>query len=132
MAEPNHIPEDVREAVEGVRPGADIRLLAFSDLTPEGSFGEQFLALAGDHLLIFSSDGESPRLLRDLPFADVSKVEIETLVGGAALTRNFTRRRSAPCYGGLTVYAKDAMNGLDLANRILDPAALTQPRARQE
>jgi len=93
MAEPNHIPEDVREAVEGVRPGADIRLLAFSDLTPEGSFGEQFLALAGDHLLIFSSDGESPRLLKDLPFADVSKVEIETLVGGAALRAVVDGRR---------------------------------------
>jgi 5-methyltetrahydrofolate--homocysteine methyltransferase len=44
-------------------------------------------------------------------------------VGGAALTRSFTRRRIAPRYGGLTVYAKDAMDGLDLANRILDPAA---------
>ncbi|MHC4162491.1 MAG: methionine synthase [Planctomycetota bacterium] len=45
------------------------------------------------------------------------------LVGGAALTRSFTRRRIAPRYGGLTVYAKDAMDGLVLANRILDPAA---------
>jgi 5-methyltetrahydrofolate--homocysteine methyltransferase len=45
------------------------------------------------------------------------------LVGGAALTRSFTRRRIAPRYSGLTVYAKDAMDGLDLANRILDPAA---------
>ena len=93
MAELNPIPEDVRQAVEGVRPGADIRLLAFSDLTPDGSFGEQFLALAGDRLLIFSSDGESPRLLKDLPFADVSKVEIETLVGGAALRAVVDGRR---------------------------------------
>ncbi|MHC4548360.1 MAG: methionine synthase [Planctomycetota bacterium] len=45
------------------------------------------------------------------------------LVGGAALTRSFTRKRIAPRYGGLTVYAKDAMDGLDLAHRILDPAA---------
>jgi len=45
------------------------------------------------------------------------------LVGGAALTRSFTRKRIAPKYQGLTVYAKDAMQGLDLANRILDPAA---------
>jgi len=43
------------------------------------------------------------------------------LVGGAALTRNFTRKRIAPKYGGMAVYAKDAMNGLDLANRIMDP-----------
>ena len=93
MAELNPIPEDVRQAVEGVRPGADIRLLAFSDLTPDGSFGEQFLALAGDRLLIFSSDGEGPKLLKDLPFADVSRVEIETLVGGAALRAVVEGRR---------------------------------------
>jgi 5-methyltetrahydrofolate--homocysteine methyltransferase len=43
------------------------------------------------------------------------------LVGGAALTRSFTRKRIAPQYKGLTVYAKDAMDGLDLANRLLDP-----------
>jgi ATP-binding cassette subfamily B protein len=85
MAPSNHIPEDVRQAVGGVRPGADIRLVAFSDLAPDGSFGEQFLALADDRLLVFSSDGGSPALLKDLPLADVSKVEIETLVGGAAL-----------------------------------------------
>jgi 5-methyltetrahydrofolate--homocysteine methyltransferase len=52
------------------------------------------------------------------------------LVGGAALTRSFTRRRIAPRYGGLTVYAKDAMDGLDLANRILDPAA--RPELEEE
>ncbi len=43
------------------------------------------------------------------------------LVGGAALTRGFTRRRIAPRYKGLTLYAKDAMDGLDLANRLRDP-----------
>jgi len=42
------------------------------------------------------------------------------LVGGAALTRSFTLRRIAPRYRGLCAYAKDAMDGLDLANRIRD------------
>src|SRR6185503_2540570 len=41
------------------------------------------------------------------------------LVGGAALTRNFTLKRIAPAYRGLCAYARDAMDGLDLANRIL-------------
>jgi 5-methyltetrahydrofolate--homocysteine methyltransferase len=45
------------------------------------------------------------------------------LVGGAALTRAFTRRRIAPRYKGMTLYAKDAMEGLDLANRLRDPEA---------
>ena len=93
MAESNHIPEDVGEAVQGVRPGAEIRVVAFSDLGPDGNFGEQFLALADDRLLVFSSDSEGPQLLKDLPFSDVSKVEIETLVGGAALRAVVNGRR---------------------------------------
>ena len=41
------------------------------------------------------------------------------LVGGAALSQKFTDQRIAPAYGGLTVYAVDAMRGLALADRIL-------------
>jgi ATP-binding cassette subfamily B protein len=93
MAESNHIPEDVRQAVDGVLPGADIRLLAFSDLAPDGTFGEQFLALAGDRLLIFSSDGETPELVKEVPFSDVKSTEIETLVGGAVLRAVVQGRR---------------------------------------
>jgi 5-methyltetrahydrofolate--homocysteine methyltransferase len=39
-------------------------------------------------------------------------------VGGAALTKKFTATRIAPEHGGLTLYAKDAMEGLDLANQL--------------
>ncbi|HVP39270.1 MAG TPA: vitamin B12 dependent-methionine synthase activation domain-containing protein, partial [Candidatus Saccharimonadales bacterium] len=48
-------------------------------------------------------------------------VTVPLLVGGAALTRKFTDTRIQPEYGALTAYAKDAMQGLALANRILDP-----------
>ena len=41
------------------------------------------------------------------------------LVGGAALSQKFTDHRIAPAYGGLVVYAEDAMRGLALADRIL-------------
>jgi 5-methyltetrahydrofolate--homocysteine methyltransferase len=41
------------------------------------------------------------------------------LVGGAALSQKFTDQRISPAYGGLTVYAEDAMRGLALADRIL-------------
>jgi len=43
------------------------------------------------------------------------------LVGGAALTRSFSRRRIAPAYDGPVVYAPDAMSGLELAIRLMDP-----------
>lgn len=47
-------------------------------------------------------------------------VDVPLLVGGAALTRRFTDERIRPAYGGLAVYAKDAMEGLDLAKRLMD------------
>ncbi|HEX7056454.1 MAG TPA: methionine synthase [Bacilli bacterium] len=48
-------------------------------------------------------------------------VEVPLLVGGAALTSKFTRTRIAPEYDGVVLYAKDAMSGLDLANKLSDP-----------
>ncbi len=44
------------------------------------------------------------------------------LVGGAALSEKFTRTRIAPAYGEAVCYAKDAMTGLSLMNRLMDPA----------
>ncbi|MCL5742864.1 MAG: methionine synthase, partial [Acidobacteria bacterium] len=44
------------------------------------------------------------------------------LVGGAALSAAFTRHRIAPSYGEAVCYAKDAMTGLSLMNRLMDPA----------
>ncbi|MCC6764708.1 MAG: methionine synthase [Deltaproteobacteria bacterium] len=52
------------------------------------------------------------------------------LVGGAALTNKFTRTRIAPEYEGLVVYAKDAMNGLDLANQLQDEGKRADLSAR--
>ncbi|MBQ4898223.1 methionine synthase [Paenibacillus sp. Marseille-P2973] len=48
-------------------------------------------------------------------------IEVPIMVGGAALTRKFTRTRIRPEYNGLVLYAKDAMDGLDLANKLMDP-----------
>lgn len=48
-------------------------------------------------------------------------VDIPIMVGGAALTRKFTRTRIRPEYNGMVVYAKDAMDGLDIANKLMNP-----------
>ena len=56
------------------------------------------------------------------------------LVGGAALSRNFTYNRIAPRYDGITLYARDAMHGLELANRLRnedDRATLLEEVARE-
>ncbi|MEI7024336.1 methionine synthase [Paenibacillus sp. y28] len=50
-----------------------------------------------------------------------SGIDVPIMVGGAALTRKFTRTRIAPEYDGIVLYAKDAMDGLDLANKLSNP-----------
>lgn len=51
---------------------------------------------------------------------DLQQAGISTpiLVGGAALSRKFTDLKIAPEYEGPVLYAKDAMDGLSLANRM--------------
>ena len=58
-----------------------------------------------------------------------SGVDCPVLVGGAALTNRFTRLRIAPGYKGLVGYARDAMTGLRLANRLCDDAEREKLRA---
>ena len=62
---------------------------------------------------------------------DLAAVGVDTplLVGGAALTRRFTHQRIAPAYGGFCTYAKDAMHGLELVDRILDKSKRPQLEA---
>ena len=48
-------------------------------------------------------------------------IDIPIMVGGAALTRKFTKTRINPEYNGMVLYSKDAMDGLDTANKIMDP-----------
>src|SRR5690606_22661948 len=45
-------------------------------------------------------------------------IEQPILVAGAALSRQFTETKIAPEYEELVLYAKDAMEGLALANRL--------------
>ena len=63
-------------------------------------------------------------------------IDIPLFVGGAALTRKFTATRIAPEYPGATLYAKDAMDGLDLANRLFSATSrdtlLAEISAQQE
>jgi len=57
-------------------------------------------------------------------------IDLPLLVGGAALTRRFTHRKIAPAYGSLCTYAKDAMSGLKLVERLMDAAERPIPERR--
>lgn len=63
-------------------------------------------------------------------------INVPVLVGGAALTKRFTETKIAPEYDGPVIYAKDAMQGLEYANRLMDPkereALLQEIRESQE
>ncbi|MDQ0189333.1 methionine synthase [Alicyclobacillus cycloheptanicus] len=48
-------------------------------------------------------------------------IDLPLLVGGAALTKRFTLTKIAAEYAGPVLYAKDAMDGLDIANRLVSP-----------
>jgi 5-methyltetrahydrofolate--homocysteine methyltransferase len=50
---------------------------------------------------------------------DKAGFRVPILVGGAALTSTFVDTRIAPKYQGTVAYARDAMNGLELAKRIV-------------
>lgn len=51
-----------------------------------------------------------------------AQIDVPLMVGGAALSRKFTDTRIAPEYNGPVLYAKDAMEGLDLANQLMNPS----------
>ncbi|MEG0470914.1 MAG: methionine synthase [Solibacillus sp.] len=47
-------------------------------------------------------------------------IDIPILVGGAALSRRFTETKISAQYDGPVIYSKDAMQGLDQANRLMN------------
>lgn len=47
-------------------------------------------------------------------------INVPILVGGAALSKRFTETKIAAQYDGPVIYSKDAMQGLDHANRLMD------------
>lgn len=57
-------------------------------------------------------------------------VDCPLFIGGAALSRKFAYTRIAPEYDGLVIYAKDAMEGLDLANQLHDAGTRPALEAR--
>jgi 5-methyltetrahydrofolate--homocysteine methyltransferase len=98
---------------------------------------EQLIAAAREHKpdaiglsgLLVKSAQQMVVTAQDLKAAGI---DAPILVGGAALTRKFTSNRIAPEYSGLVLYAKDAMDGLDIANRLGSTEALAKLIEKQK
>ncbi len=78
--------------------------------------GPDVIGLSG---LLVRSARQMVHTAKDLAAAGI---DVPLLVGGAVLSLRFTHGKIAPVYGGVCAYAKDAMTGLSLVERLLDPA----------
>ena len=79
------LPDAVRRAIARAANGGEIRIAAASDLGTDGRYGERWIALAGEQVLVCAPDGDEASILVDLRLKDISEVQVENLVGGAML-----------------------------------------------
>jgi 5-methyltetrahydrofolate--homocysteine methyltransferase len=93
----------------GIKAPSDLLVRAFQEHQPDA------IGLSG---LLVKSTQQMAITAGDLRAAGIA---VPLLVGGAALSEKFTRTRIAPAYGRAVCYAKDAMTGLGLMNRLMDP-----------
>jgi len=94
----------------GIKVPPEDLIRAYAEHKPDAIGLSGLLVKSAQQMVITASD------LRD------AGVTVPMLVGGAALSEKFTRFKIAPEYPTAVCYAKDAMTGLDLMNRIMDPA----------
>jgi 5-methyltetrahydrofolate--homocysteine methyltransferase len=95
----------------GIKVAPDRLVAAAKEHNPD------LIGLSG---LLVKSAHEMVTSARDLRDAGITA---PILVGGAALSNNFTVKNIATQYEGAVVYCKDAMNGLDVANHLVDDRA---------
>jgi 5-methyltetrahydrofolate--homocysteine methyltransferase len=95
----------------GIKVPPDMLIRAYQEHSPDAIGLSGLLVKSAQQMIITAGD------LKD------AGIRVPMLVGGAALSDRFTRTRIAPAYGEAVCYAKDAMTGLDLMNRLMDPAA---------
>ncbi|MBI3651506.1 MAG: methionine synthase [Acidobacteria bacterium] len=100
----------------GIKVPPEILIQAVREHHPDAIGLSGLLVKSAQQMVITAND------LKD------SGIDLPMLVGGAALSDKFTRTKIAPAYANTVVYAKDAMNGLDILNRLMD----TEARAKLE
>ncbi len=91
----------------GIKVPPDALIRAYQEHQPDA------IGLSG---LLVKSTQQMVITAGDLKTAGIA---VPLLVGGAALSEKFTRTKIAPAYGEVVCYAKDAMTGLGLMNRLM-------------
>jgi 5-methyltetrahydrofolate--homocysteine methyltransferase len=93
----------------GIKVGPETLIEAYEKHKP------QFIGLSG---LLVKSAQQMVSTAEDLKRHNI---DIPLLVGGAALSESFVRTKIAPAYDSTSIYAKDAMNGLEILNNLSNP-----------
>src|SRR5207253_1851902 len=76
----------LEEALAANHGGSENLIAAVpADLTPHGSFGEEWLVVTKERLLVFQPNGGQPTPRLDLPVAELKSPATDSLIGGAAL-----------------------------------------------
>jgi 5-methyltetrahydrofolate--homocysteine methyltransferase len=94
----------------GIKVPPEELIRAYREYQPDAIGLSGLLVKSAQQMVITASD------LRD------AGIRAPILVGGAALSDRFTRTKIAPAYAEAVCYSKDAMTGLSLMNRLMDPA----------
>jgi len=94
----------------GIKVPPDVLIQACLEHRPDAIGLSGLLVKSTQQMVITAADLKAAGILAPI------------LVGGAALSEKFTRTKIAPAYGEAVCYAKDAMTGLSLMNRLVDPA----------
>ncbi len=98
----------------GIKVPPEELIRAYKEHSPDAIGLSGLLVKSAQQMVVTGTD------LRD------AGIGVPLLVGGAALSEKFTKRKIAPSYTAPTFYAKDAMTGLRLMNEIMDPALREQ------
>jgi ATP-binding cassette, subfamily B, bacterial len=85
MSYPTALPESLKSLIQQIFPRAEILLAVFADLQEDGRFGERWLALAADRLLVLAPEGDTGKILHNLPLFEAAPLSIEPLAGGSVL-----------------------------------------------
>ena len=80
---PNAISEEFHNISQ---PHEDIHMAVSSDMNLEGDFEDCWLLVTDRRILVFSSSNhERPRLVHDVPIADINEVKLRNYVGNGIL-----------------------------------------------
>jgi 5-methyltetrahydrofolate--homocysteine methyltransferase len=95
----------------GIKVPPEDLIRAYQEHKPDSIGLSGLLVKSAQQMVVTAAD------LRD------AGIRVPLLVGGAALSEKFTRTKIAPQYPTAVCYAKDAMTGLGLLNRLMDPVS---------